>query len=514
MYFNMKTGIWRILLFPFWLVLFACTQQPEPEGILKQYFNERQSQLDVYFSSDSVQEELADYAQYLLDHSIFHASFGVTEQQFTKAVKYKFHSSHQLYLMRDQLRTELTTVSPTSNLLMDRDVISAAFLEEHVLLSHKIKNKPWNSYLSDEEFRQYVLPYRAHREPLDPSWRRHFQRELLPMLDTFRQNNDPVAVCSLVNTHLGQQYELRRIKEKLRGELSFQQINQLEGGMCEELVNITTYAMRSVGIPVVRDFTPVWGKQAHFGHHWLALVLPNDTTLAFDGTYRHPERGKNAPSRTAAKVYRFNFEVDVPKLEAIMANRSNLPELEFIKSPYITDVTPLYYETVDLNLPIPSNAVPARHYSLGVFNNGQWQPVAYGEINNDKASLTFNNLNRNILYVLLGSQGNNWLPRGDPFLLDSNGRTNYLIPRALQQICLKTWFDWEEKAIRPDDTLKLEYWEKNNWVIIQDTLRLVEGQICVDDVPAGALLRLTNYRGRPHYMRPFVFRDENRPIFY
>lgn len=510
----MERWYWQLMFFLFCFMLCDCFQQTEAEDALGQYFNERQKKLEEYFYSDVVEAEVASDARYLLNNSVFHGSFGIEEKLFAKAMKYKFHRSHQLYLMRDQLRSELATAFQGTNLKPDRDLINDSLLLEHALLSRKVKNRPWNQYLSDEEFRQYVLPYRAHREPIDHTWRRHFQRELLPMIDTFNQKHDPIAVCSFVNTHLGKKYELRRIKEQLPGELSFQQINQLEGGMCEELVNVTTYAMRSIGLPVVRDFTPAWGKQAHFGHHWLALVLPNGTTLAFDGTYRNPEIGKNNPSRIAAKVYRFNFQVDRQKLETLAAISNGLPMLEFVRSPYITDVTSLYYETVDLRLPLPNNELSSKHHCLGVFNNGQWEPIVYGVVDSRHDSLVFKDINRDIVYILLRSRGDNWLPSGDPFLVDSTGRKEYLSPQSFRQVCLETWFDWEEKPIQDTDTLKLEYWHENNWQIIQDGIEPVNGRICVSDVPSNALLRLTNYRGRPYYMRPFVSREDDQPTFY
>lgn len=514
----MEGKVWHIKILLFYFTFCSCTQQPPLEGnIFKYYYNENQNEIENHLNDKEYPSEVADYAMYLLNHSILHGSFCVEDKLFSKAMKYKSYSSHQLYLMGSKLQSELaTSYYSASNWRPDREFITLSTILEHVNFSQKVKNMPWNNYLSDESFKQYILPYRAHKEPLDSTWRNYFHQELLPLVDTFTQNSDPVAVCSFVNTHLGKKYGLRRIKEKISGELSFRQINQLEGGMCEELTNITTYAMRSIGLPVVRDFTPAWAKKAHFGHHWLALVLENDTTLAFDAVYRNPERGKNKPSRIAAKVYRFNFQANLEKLEIITAAANQQPNLEFTASPYITDVTPLYYETINLGLPIPSKDSNAAHYSLGVFNYGQWKPVDYGHINFSNDSLIFKYINRDIIYILLRFQGNEWLPTGDPFLVDSSGVTHYMtpVPEKLKEICLNKWFDWEEKQIADSDSLKLEYWGENNWRAIQDMIKPSNGQICVDSVPSNALLRLTNYRGRPYYMRPFILINSNQPSFY
>ncbi len=511
-------GLLLMMLLGLSLGNFACTEPSfQEDRLLEQLFNENLSNLSAYYASEPALEkygsEHCEKVKYLLRQSVLHGSQGVEPSRFQAALKYQDFSSPEIYRNRYSIDAALQTGRTMLPWTSDADVVTASLMDNHVQTIMRVKNMPWNSYLSEEEFNQYVLSYRAHQEPVNHSLSKHFQQLLLPMLDTFSQRDDIIAVCSFINDQLAKNYDLVRIKEKVPGQLSFDQLNQMGGGMCEDLVNVTSQAMRSVGIPIVRDFTPAWAKAAHFGHHWLGLVMPEGNTLAFDALYRNPKQGHNEPSRNAAKIYRYHFTIDKEKLSKLLTSADDSQiQLNLVNSPLISDVTDQYYETVSTTLPTPKEELNS-NYCLGVYNYGRWKPVAYPDPKKSSDSLCFSKLNTDMLYIPLRGTSQNWQPFGDPFILQKDGAIKNLGQKEKISTCLSYWYGWDENRLDDRDTFDLDVWQ-NGWRTIEKAIQPRDSAICFKALTPSTLYRLTLYRERSHYVRPFIIDKNGTQIGY
>ena len=87
--------------------------------------------------------------------------------------------------------------------------------------------------------------------------------------------------------------------------------------------------MRSIGIPVMLDFTPQWPFRS-MGHYWNVLLDNTGKNLAFGGceTKTDPDI-LHKPSQKMAKVYRRTYAInqDLVKLNTTRRGRARpLPE--------------------------------------------------------------------------------------------------------------------------------------------------------------------------------------------
>ena len=72
-------------------------------------------------------------------------------------------------------------------------------------------------------------------------------------------------------------------------------------GRCEDMTNLTIFAMRSMGIPVMSDFTPYWVKTGN-NHAWNAIIDTTGKVIIFMGAESNP--GIYKLNQVISKVYR------------------------------------------------------------------------------------------------------------------------------------------------------------------------------------------------------------------
>jgi len=80
----------------------------------------------------------------------------------------------------------------------------------------------------------------------------------------------------------------------------------LENGMgrCEDMTNITIYAMRANALGITSDYTPYWANSGN-NHAWNAIVAPDGKVTPFMGAESNP--GKYRLANKMAKTYRKTF---------------------------------------------------------------------------------------------------------------------------------------------------------------------------------------------------------------
>ena len=87
------------------------------------------------------------------------------------------------------------------------------------------------------------------------------------------------------------------------------------------------------------------------------------------------------------------------------------------------NVSDLYFED-KANIIISNRNKKEKILYLSVFDNKNWIPVAWTEINNNKG--VFTHLESGIVYMAGYYQNNVFVPASDPFIVGDNGKTHFL----------------------------------------------------------------------------------------
>ncbi|RHU23220.1 hypothetical protein DXD68_19235 [Parabacteroides sp. TM07-1AC] len=299
----------------------------------------------------------------------------------------------------------------------DAKVITADYLIENIDLAFDVwKKYPWNRSLGFDDFCELILPYRIGDEPLS-SWRKLYHDYYTAILDSAYQGDDVIEACKAVDKDLKKVY--------YRWDTDFSIPHQSADflfyhrvGFCREACDVTLYAMRACGIPVACEYF-VYSPEYQHPHYWTTL---RDTTGKFiQFGFNEFEASRTNPGtdgRKKGKVYRYCFGLQEESISGITADEK-VPAL--FRDRFIKDVTANYYGENEVSLSVQS-AFEDFIY-LGVFSPSGWIPVDIA-INN-KGNVTFKNLEPNIIYQPLVSDGQNHQAVGYPFIYTK--KKNYIL---------------------------------------------------------------------------------------
>lgn len=305
----------------------------------------------------------------------------------------------------------------------DLQTISADFLIFNIDMAFEKWSGPYASHLSFDDFCEYLLPYRAGREPL-ADWRKEFQENFIPSLYArLPEGTDSISAidfCNAIKTY--PHGNLSLVGGKLP-DYNAHILSIMRMGNCRHYCAQAILATRFLGIPVSIDFTPQWATRS-LGHEWNVLIQKNGHPLSF-GIGDNCELGEHVefiPDRIPPKVYRQTFSKQKESL-AMIRGKENIPPS--LSSPCMKDVTDEYYDCVDVRV-IFDFKVPGKNKFayLAVFDNKKWVPVAWAKTSDDKAC--FKKLNRNILYLPGYYNKNRFIPAASPFIIDSLGNISHV----------------------------------------------------------------------------------------
>ena len=289
----------------------------------------------------------------------------------------------------------------------DAKVITADYLIENIDLAFDVwKRYPWNRSLGFDDFCELILPYRIGDEPLS-SWRKLYHDHYTAILDSAYQGNDVIEACKAVDK------ELKRVHYRWDTDLNIphQRADLLfyyRVGFCREACDITLYAMRACGIPVACEHF-VYSPEYQHPHFWTTL---RDTTGKFIqfgfNEFEASRINPGSDGRKRGKVYRYCFGVQEEPFSGITKDEK-VPAL--FRNRFIKDVTANYYGENKVSIPVQSGS--EEYVYLGVFSPGGWIPVDM--THSYKGNATFRNLEPDITYQPLTSDGHNHRTAGYPF---------------------------------------------------------------------------------------------------
>lgn len=394
--------------------------------------------------------------------------------------------------------------------IFDLDTITADFLISQIDYAFKAwSEKPWAKDLSFENFREYVLPYRGSNEPLE-NWREVFRGKYKDIQNKMTDPSNPVEAARLINDDVKSWFTFnpRFYYHPTDQGLSEMLKNRL--GRCEDMTNLTIYAMRANGLAVTSDYTPAW---ADFGnnHAWNAIVTPDGRVIPFMGAEANP--GEYSLAHKPAKVYRKMFGKQEENLVFQKRKQEKIPG--WLAGKNYLDVTAEYEDVCDVTIPfkreIPDSVDVAY---LCVFNDGEWKPIHWGWIKNGE--VVFTDMGREIAYLPALYLNEKVVPFGTPFLLQKDCTIRKLEPESLKTISVKLFAvippkqeistgGIEKTYFTSGGKYELFYW-KDEWQLLGSSIAS-DKPLVFEKVPAGSLYWLVPEGSDKEEERIFTIED-------
>jgi hypothetical protein len=306
--------------------------------------------------------------------------------------------------------------------IYDLDIITVDFLIKQVDYAFKAwREKPWATGLSFESFCEYVLPYRGSSEPLE-NWRETFWEKYKYIGTEMHNPSDPVEAAALINDDIKSwfTFDPRFYYHPTDQGLSEMLENGL--GRCEDMTNVTIYAMRANGLAVTGDYTPHWANTGN-NHAWNVIVAPDGRVVPFMGAERNP--GKYHLDNKLAKAYRKMFGKQKGNLVFQEKKQEKIPR--WLSGKNYRDVTADYTDVRDVNIEFRQEVPDSVDIAyLCVFNSGEWRIVHWGRI--ESGSTVFTDMGTDIAYLPALYINEEIFPFGAPFILQPDGTIRELQP--------------------------------------------------------------------------------------
>jgi len=374
--------------------------------------------------------------------------------------------------------------------IMDIDVIAADYLIENITWALRAwREKPWARGLSFDDFCAYVLPYRGSGEPLE-SWRQVFWRRYEDLDQKMEKPEDPVEAARLINSDIKSWFSFDRRFYRHPTDQGLIEMLTNRMGRCEDMTNITIYAMRANGLAVTSDYTPHWANTNN-NHAWNAIVTPDGKVVPFMGAEANPGQYKLA--NRAAKVYRKTFAQQKNNLAFQKKEEEKVPP--WLGGKGYIDVTSDYIDvcdvTTNLSDPVPDSI---RFAYLCVFNWGEWQAIHWGRVEDQKA--LFTDMGKDIMYLPMFYINEELAPAGAPFILEKDGRRRKLEGKGDRTMTVDlvatsrpsgrdTTQALRKSFLTPGQEYELSYW-KDGWKSLGKAVA-TDQPLKFRDVPEGFL---------------------------
>ena len=338
---------------------------------------------------------------------------------------------------RDTLRqiSDTQFAGITSDIISDVQVMTADYLIYSIDHAFKQwKTQPWAKHLSYEEFRDWILPYKVTEQQSLDAWRdtlsRHYSDSISTVTDPFDQRNTIYGAIEIVRNELHSKLSAigHRVIWEDRGSIPMRSAAtwvRMTYGSCLDYVTMGTAVFRSLGLPAAVDQVPFWGRNSE-GHSW--YVFPDDRgrEQATINSIIMPAGMQFYPYERIPKVWRNTYTIN----REIVKYRNTAKYIHHFELCQ-QDVTDHYNLTSDIEIltsPDKRKQLKDRKYVyIAMVTNSygpNWKVLDFGKLKRGKAF--FKNMGRNMLYIVLGFDGNELVPISYPFILDKSGQIVYV----------------------------------------------------------------------------------------
>jgi hypothetical protein len=222
----------------------------------------------------------------------------------------------------------------------DLKELKAEFLINNIEMAFKVwQEQPWGKDISFDQFCEYILPYRVGNERPEYD-RAMICRQYENLLDkVLSPNCTSVAACSAVNDELIRNGWLQTSELSSFPDFTVNDLLVNRKGSCHEMVGLTIYIMRALGIPVASDFTPQWGNRS-LGHEWNVVLDKNGRNEVFMGVNSNPGVKHLFDYKKPSVIYRKTYARQTQSLA--LKKRKNIEVPPFFGNQFMINVSEEY----------------------------------------------------------------------------------------------------------------------------------------------------------------------------
>lgn len=354
------------------------------------------------------------------------------------------------------------------------------------------------------DFCEYILPYRVSVEPVQ-NWRDRYA-------DKYQWISDKISSKGLKQTlgYIKDDYDTwftnnwKESRTEPLPRLGSLQMLFRKQGACSDIASMGVFTMRSQGIAAAVNIIPYWATSTE-GHYTNTFFDENREFLNCD--YGTREFRNNLP-REPAKVIRLTYSKN-PEALASFENSNNIPK-GFLQLQNYIDVTPEFWETVDVKCSLYPNTNSSKIVYATTFNGLSWKPFWWGKI--EQNEVVFNSLCKGTVVVPQYFTNGKLIPAGFPVVI-GDGKTNVLVPDLTQTSDITITEKEKYLKFKLGITYKLFYWNDGWKILGSQIVNSPVTEMKFEKVPKNALLlfHASDSRGLE---RPFIINENNERTWF
>lgn len=407
----------------------------------------------------------------------------------------------------DLLKAQKSKLHPVTFIYRDIDSIKANTLIENINFACDIWAKtPNKERVSENDFLEYILPYRTSVEPLQ-NWRKKYAERFSGLINSKEPLDTQIfKFGSSTKNWFTNTRGINEQKEPLP-RLGALQLLSRQNSTCDDIAGLVTFMARSQGWAATVDFVPAWATAsgAHFSNY---INMPPSLKHHYDAVNGN---FLDTLAREPSKVLRTTYSIQKETIAAILNDDTTQIPSGFLRGQNYIDVTNEYWETSNVETKLftnSSNTTSLKNASvvyLSVWNYARWQPVWFAQTKaSNKAAFT--NMGKGAVYLPMYYKDKKLIPAGYPII---NGYTysQTLEPDTINTRTVSIKEQPKYLAFREGKRYNLFYWN-NRWVSVGIKVPTATStELIFDNVPSNALLLLTpEYTQRKE--RPFIITEK------
>lgn len=415
--------------------------------------------LEHYRTQDPVPEKLSA-AVFLIKNMPAHYSYAGDSiyLYYNAAAQILADSSLSQELQRDSLLHLSNTIygNLPENTVQDTRIVSKEYLINNIDASYRQwKSLPWASQLTFEEYLEWLLPYKAVEFQELDYWRDtlllHFGDGLRHPIKNDVEYNTTMGVADMIRNEV-----LNKVNR--HGLYTASGLPLLSSYLLprQTFGNIPDYALlgalsfRSMGIPAMLDETPV-GARYEAATRWFVIMSDRGDELTSEWDLATQIGWSFFPYERGPKVFRNTYAIDERRLEYVKHAGFVYPFDLTVK-----DVTDKYFLSSDISISVEKHnrsRLKDRYvYIASAIRTGQdqlsanvgpepdgWKIVDFARLRRNKA--VFHNMGREVLYIVLGYDGQGLVPVSEPFILQKDGALQYISIDTIHSPYLNKWLN-------------------------------------------------------------------------
>ena len=300
----------------------------------------------------------------------------------------------------------------------DAREIKASVLIEHVDKAVSTwQSSPYAAFITFDQFCELLLPLKTNNsEPIN--WWTPFDREFQWLKDSLQSSSYPPYIISLYHNVLQRDFgDFFPFKK----ELNPVEINSIFSGDCRLAAALETAVFRVCGLPTGHFYVP-WAN--HHGSHHFAASLNTYNEWVIAQFFSTNEQDLLCRDKKIAKIFMWLYGKQALNFKAF-AEENGIPDNAIprpLRRRNMIDVTGQFIPTSDAIVTI-KNKKPKRAKAvfLCFFSNPQWREIDWAPLSGN--SVSFKDLGKDLVYLPMFYDKNNYLPAGDPFILSLDGES-------------------------------------------------------------------------------------------